>query len=497
MFLSFGFLPIVYGLVLFAVAKTVYNLYFHPLRSYPGPWLARASRWYYSYYLKIGRLPHKTKEWHDKYCPCVRIAPDELSYNTAEAWEDICGHRTGTRTESFEKDLTFFPPAPNGVDSIIVAKDDVHRRFRRLLSHPMSDKALNAQQEIITGYVGQLIEELRARSIGEKGGKKGTVDMVRWFNFTSFDILGDLAFGEPFGCLRSGIMHPWIELIFTAIKSVMDMQIIRRVPGLFPMMMTIAGMFQQSQHLQDQFMFCQKKARERLGRETTRPDFMTYILRATEEKGMTQDEIEANAQILIMAGSETTASALSGTLFYLLKSPAVMQKLRKEIESTFQHESDITMRSTQGLEYLNAVLQESMRVYPPVPCTFPRTTPPGGATICGRYVPGGYIVGINQLAAMTSAKNFTDPTKFVPERWLGDERYKNDCKKAYQPFSYGPRNCLGKNLAYAEMRLVLTRLLWNFELELSEESKDWHSRQKVWMMWDKGDLNVKIRPLRP
>jgi hypothetical protein len=75
----------------FALVKSFYNLYLHPLRSYPGPWLARASRWYYSYYLKRGILPQKTKQWHDRYGPCVRIAPDELSYNTAEAWEDICG----------------------------------------------------------------------------------------------------------------------------------------------------------------------------------------------------------------------------------------------------------------------------------------------------------------------------------------------------------------------------------------------------------------------
>ncbi|KOC07833.1 cytochrome P450 monooxygenase [Aspergillus flavus AF70] len=490
MLFSLGPLTIVYGLVIFVVAKTIYNLYLHPLRSYPGPWLARATRWYYSYYVKIGLLPQKTKELHDQYGPCVRIAPDELSYNTAEAWEDICGHRTGQRTESFEKDLTFFPPAPNGVDSIIVAKDDVHRRFRRLLSHPMSDKALGSQQEIITGYVDQLIHELRQRS-----ERSEVVDMVRWFNFTSFDILGDLAFGESFGCLGSGLMHPWIELIFTSIKSVMDMQIIRRVPGLFSLILAIAGL-QQKQDLQEQFMFCQKKARERYTKETTRPDFMTYILRATEEKGMTPEEIEANAQILIMAGSETTASALSGTLFYLLKNSMAMQKLRQEIYATFQAEAEITMRSTQSMEYLHAVLQEAMRVYPPVPCTFPRTTPPGGAMVCGRFVPGGYIVGVNQLAAMTSEKNFKDPLKFIPERWCGDERYQEDSRKAYQPFSYGPRNCLGKNLAYAEMRLVLTRLLWNFEFDLLEESEDWHAKQKVWMMWDKGDLKVRLKPLR-
>ena len=82
-----------------------------------------------------------------------------------------------------------------------------------------------------------------------------------------------------------------------------------------------------------------------------------------------------------------------------------MAKLREELQATFQQEADITMRSTQGLEYLNAVIQESMRVYPPVPCTFPRTTPPGGATVCGQFVAGGYIVGVNQLAAMTSAQN--------------------------------------------------------------------------------------------
>ncbi|KAF7168575.1 hypothetical protein CNMCM5623_001557 [Aspergillus felis] len=484
-------LTVVYVLGVFALVKTFYNLYLHPLRSYPGPWLARASRWHYSYYLKRGILPQKTKQWHDRYGPCVRIAPDELSYNTAEAWEDICGHRTGERTESFEKDLTFFPPAPNGVDSIIVARDDAHRRFRRLLSHPMSDKALNSQQEIIGGYVDQLIYELRRRC-----DEPGVVDMVRWFNFTSFDILGDLAFGESFGCLGSGVMHPWIELIFTSIKSVMDMQIIRRVPGLFTLILTVAGL-RQNQDLQDQFMFCQKKARERCSKETSRPDFMTYILRATEEKGMTQEEIEANAQILIMAGSETTASALSGTLYCLLKNPSALQKLRAEIHAAFQHESHITMRALQGLEYLNAVLQESMRVYPPVPCTFPRTTPRGGAMVCGGFVPAGYIVGVNQLAAMTSAENFARPLQFAPERWLGDEQYQHDIRKAYQPFSYGPRNCLGKNLAYAEMRLVLTRLLWNFDLELMPESEDWHSRQKIWMMWDKGPLNVRIRPLQP
>lgn len=121
-----------------------------------------------------------------------------------------------------------------------------------------------------------------------------------------------------------------------------------------------------------------------------------------------------------------------------------MQKLRAEIKASFSQQTDITMQSTQQMTYLHAILQESMRVYPPVPSTFPRTTPPGGAIVCGKFVAEGYIVGVNQMAAMSSADNFTNPTDFVPERWLGDEKYQNDIRKAYQPFSYGPRNCLGK-----------------------------------------------------
>lgn len=84
---------------------------------------------------------------------------------------------------------------------------------------------------------------------------------------------------------------------------------------------------------------------------------------------------------------------------------------------------------------------------------------------------------------------------FHPERWLGDPAFADDRKDAFQPFHLGPRNCLGRNLAYIEMRLILSRILWNFDLRIDEDSLDWMSTQRVYTAWDRGKLNVYLTPV--
>lgn len=111
-----------------------------------------------------------------------------------------------------------------------------------------------------------------------------------------------------------------------------------------------------------------------------------------------------------------------------------------------------------------ACLDEALRIYPPVPGAFPRDVPPGGDYIGDTWVPDNTVVAVTQYAAYHSSDNFYLPNEFIPERWLDDERFKDDNKAAFQPFSVGPRNCVGRNLAYFEMRIVLARLLYNFDL---------------------------------
>lgn len=147
--------------------------------------------------------------------------------------------------------------------------------------------------------------------------------------------------------------------------------------------------------------------------------------------------------LTFLTGSETTATLLSGALYHLTTNPQSLQSLLNELHLTFSSVTDVTMTAVQHLPYLNAVLEESLRIYPPSAFTQARIVPPEGATICGHALPGGTSVGVATLAASHSVHNWTEPEAFKPERWLGSE-WVGDDRKAMQPFLVGPRSCIGK-----------------------------------------------------
>ena len=86
-------------------------------------------------------------------------------------------------------------------------------------------------------------------------------------------------------------------------------------------------------------------------------------------------------------------------------------------------------------------------------------------------------------------------SSFVPERWLGDVRYADDRREASQPFSIGPRGCIGRNLAYAEMRIILARVIFEFDMELMESSKSWLENLKNFALWQKDPMMVRLKPV--
>jgi cytochrome P450 len=92
--------------------------------------------------------------------------------------------------------------------------------------------------------------------------------------------------------------------------------------------------------------------------------------------------------VLTIAGSETTATALTGATYFLSTTPHAMTKLAAEVRSTFKHESDIDFLTVAKLPYLKAVTEEALRMYPPGPNAQPRITPPEGSLVLGEYIPG-------------------------------------------------------------------------------------------------------------
>ena len=254
------------------------------------------------------------------------------------------------------------------------------------------------------------------------------------------------------------------------------------------------------QQVREHFKFSADRVDRRLARDPGRPDLWTDVLkRSGTEAGktgkMSIPEMHANSKLFMTAGTETTATSLSGLTYHLLRNPEKLAKLVAELRSSFESEADISVETLATLPYLNACIEEGLRIYPAVPVGLPRIVPSPGASICGQHVPGNVIVSVSHWSAGHHPSNFRNPSLFVPERWLGDPEYASDDRDAIQPFSFGPRNCLGKNLAYHELRLLLAVTLWHFDLELQQESWEW-TDQKVFLLWDKKPLMVKLKDAR-
>ncbi|KAK3171581.1 hypothetical protein OEA41_003665 [Lepraria neglecta] len=319
-------------------------------------------------------------------------------------------------------------------------------------------------------YVNKLQEQLSARCTS------GPLNMVAWYTFTTFDLIGDLSFGENFGCLDTGDYVPFVRATESISKELTFMQMLiyyrlQKVRQFFMPKGVAGARFQNVKRAMD-------TVDRRINRITDRKDFLYYILAANDEKGMSRAEINVNAFSLSIAGSESTATLLSGATFYLLTHRHIYATLVKEIRTAFKIPTPL----------------------PPVAGTLPRQVPPGGETIDGAYVPAGTSVGVNHFSCFHHPQNFYRAEDFLPERWLPGIRdaapFEKDNRACMQPFSFGPRNCLGKNLAKAEMRLILAKLLWRFDLELVEGRGDWMEGQKVFGFWAKPPLMCTLEVVR-
>ncbi|GIZ39371.1 hypothetical protein CKM354_000275700 [Cercospora kikuchii] len=473
---------------LYLAWRVFYSLFLHPLRSYPGPLLWRVSGFPSAYYALQGTLDKKMLQIHRKYGTEVRIAPDELSFSDARAWKDV--HMT---KPEFSKDPKKIQYPPNGAHSILTGPRDEHARFRRLLSYAFSDKGLREQEPRIKRYVDLLMVRLR-----EDADKPASVNVVDLYTMAVFDIVGELAWGESFHGLEERRVHEWIPAILANVKYVSQSVVLRGL-GLETFTSYLADPELLKGRKKNYMLAAGLASKRAEYKGESRGDFWDRVLIKSEgdkaaTEGMTTAEMINNASVLVLAGAETSATTLSGTTYLLLKHPGVMKKAVNEIRTAFKSEEEIDIHSVSRLTYMLAVLDESMRIYPPVSQQILRVPPSGGGMICGKWVPDTASLRLCPLAMNKTESNFARPDDFVPERWLADApaEFSNDVKQAFQPFSLGSRNCIGRNLAIAEMRLILAKILFNFDLELDEEKTgDWFDQQSYGVWW-KGPLWVKF-----
>ncbi|KAF2093617.1 RadP cytochrome P450 epoxidase [Rhizodiscina lignyota] len=485
----------VVGTISYVLYTIIYNLYFHPLARYPGPKLYAVWRIPLILDRISGNSVRTIHAMHKKYGENVRVSPNEISTISPAAWKDVYGYRRNGHG-GFDKDTIRFyrrDPIGNGATAMISEDDNNHARQRRIFTHAFSDRALREQEPLLKHYTNLLVEKLKDASAD--GSRK--VDIVSFYNFTTFDTMADLTFGEPLHLLDNMDYNPWVRNIFAGIKYVAVADAFRGYPVLHQIQRARAPKDlkeKREYHLK----FCHSRVDRRLEKEETdHPDFWSLVLKAEGAKGLTRPEMHVNSQLLMTAGTETTATLLSGLTYYLCQNPDKMKKLVDEIRGSFSHPDEMTTVTLPRLEYLHACLEEGLRIYPPVAVGLPRIVPPEGGDIDGHPLPGGATIYFTHYPAYHSEKNFALPDEFHPERFLQgeDPRFANDKMDAFNPFSNGPRNCLGKNLAYHEMRLILAKVLYSFDIELLPQSQNW-TNHKVYTLWEKPPLYVKLRPLQ-
>ncbi|KAK4454919.1 cytochrome P450 [Podospora aff. communis PSN243] len=365
-----------------------------------------------------------------------------LSFISPRSWRDIYGYRKDHLV--FRKSQNYDAAAFTAQTRSIVNEQDPaeHAKMRKMLAPAFSDRSLRLQWPLIDETVNTLITELGKLSAA---GKPANLSL--YFSLATFDLSVSLALGEEMHSIEAGRPHPWADFFQNGVEAMCQAVAIRRFPWLQKLVVTLkpppmGGLIKQ---LRKHEAMCIEMVKKRQSAPSSRPDILGLILSAHEKEGNTFSTSFMAAQLsdVIIAGTETTALTLSTATHFVARDPEILRTLREEIRGRFKSYDEISPGTVADLPYLNAVINEAMRIMAPVPWPPARIVPMQGDNVEGYHLPEGTWVSTNSYAAARSPENFLSPTRFRPERWL--EQDGTDKLDASQPFSLGTRACIGKS----------------------------------------------------
>lgn len=331
--------------------------------------------------------------------------------------------------------------------------------------------------------------------------------MSKYSTYFAYDVMGDLVFGQRFDCMTSSKHRHVPELITSSSQvlywvSHLPVQWIVRPILCSPTLMNrIGGEQAKAEH--EFVSYASRCVKERIAREEVnmkegRKDMMHYILDAKDADsglGFTDRQLDAEASLLIAAGSDTTSTVLAAAFFYLTlaDSADILEFLQKQLRTKFTARSKITCTRIRQDTYLRAVIDEALRLAPAAPSDLPRTiTQKPGLEIAGHFIPTGVTVGCAAYVLHHDEEAYPDSFYFRPERWIPAHQNNDSAeqvtihlvkvsklqdpdqvaraREAFCAFSLGSRGCTGKNLAYMELSLVLAHVLWEYDVRRAEDS---------------------------
>ncbi|KAF9884916.1 hypothetical protein FE257_000907 [Aspergillus nanangensis] len=454
--------------LIYLLGLAIYRVFFSPLSRIPGHRLAALTYWYETYYevYKGGQYFRVIDEMHAIYGPVVRITPNELHFEDPE-FNDVL-YPSGSKRKI---DRPEYAAARAGTPGSIVAtaQHDVHRRRRNALNSFFSGANVRRLEPIIQENMHKVLVRMIA-----SGEQSEVVEPHHMFKACASDIITFYAFGDSFRFMdRSDYGQPYFRSgeVFNSMTHIF---------GAFPWLLTLAILAPgwlvkyvkpEMAEFVDRREWWIGKVREiRNSNDPERAKNTIFggILDSALPAGDKTDERLANeAQLVVFAGEGTTAHTLTSAVYHLLANPEILKIVKKELLAVVDHGRRVpTFQELDRLQYLNAVINEVIRLHPGAMHRQVRVCPNDAIVYIDRergvqhLVPPGTVYAISPLTSHMNGNVFKDPYKFIPERWIENP----EISRAFMGFSRGTRACVGVSLARRELTAMLATIFNQYDL---------------------------------
>ncbi|CAI7605546.1 unnamed protein product [Penicillium pancosmium] len=405
----------------YLAVQTVYRLYFHPLRKFPGPKLAAATSAYEFYFnaLKGGKFIWEIERLHQIYGSIVRITPSEIHIKDPNYYDEIYAPFSRRR----EKPEKFYRQFDLDGSAFVTVSAELHRERRAPLSKWFSKSATSDMIPMIYKCLDQLCAHLRSASHSHKVIK---ID-------------------AGFASLTSDIIHGYFLGYHSDNLGKEDFN-------------------ENKMRVHDQVVS------KLSGQRTNEGSVLEKVL----DKGLPEHlrdshRLANDAMSILTAGTETTTRALVVGLYHIIKNNSVRARLREELQAVIPTpQSRPTWDQLKQLPYLSSIVLETMRLATGVTMRCPRIAPTEALVYEDYVIPPGSQTVISQINyfVMMDPIIFPKPHVFDPERWLRAAAEGEHLERYLVNFSKGSRNCIGLNLANAEIYLTIAILIRQFDFSL-------------------------------
>lgn len=462
------------------------------LRHVPGPFLNSITPLVLTYHCLKNDVTTYTYELSLKYGPLVRIQPNVVVHYDPDTFRRVCSVKA-----NYSKGLWFeFSRWDLNRPSCIAMRDNESRKIRKTKLLPAwQGQGLSMAESRVDSQVRAFVDLVGRKYLSTPGSAK-PMEFGHRAQFFTLDVVTSVTFGEAWGFLRrDGDVEKYLE---TTEAMIPMFGIFGSLPWLvlavhaWPLSLAMPGEGDKI-GFGRLMKFASDAVQKRL--QPGDPNTEHDLIRAYLRNGLDPEDVVQECITLVVAGSETTSVALRMAMLCLLTTPSAYRKLQAEIDGFFadkksanDSDSVISYADAKTLPYVQAVIREAMRLWPPSAGLFSKQVPDDGDTVHGFFLPPGTEVGQCVMGCGRDPRLWgADAHVFRPERWfeVGPERFEEMQAAVDLIFSSGKYVCLGKQVAYMELMKLFVEVFRRYDVAAHNNAQPLKLRDPVtWLSTD-------------